>query len=103
MNKTQIKVCFYRAYLGWSIETCVSKLRIYRISSYLKKIKILCAKMSWVNKALRIKKWVPNFIQKIQKIFCRTYCQFPMTDNVKKKHIAKDAKARNGLLTDIFF
>jgi hypothetical protein len=35
INKTQIKVCFYRVYLGWSIETCVSKLYFYHISFYL--------------------------------------------------------------------
>ncbi len=44
---------FLRAYLGWSIETCVSKSSFYCISLYLF-IAILCAKMSRMNKALMI-------------------------------------------------
>jgi len=43
------------AYLGWSIETCVSKLSFYCISFY-RNIAILCAKTSRVNKALKSKK-----------------------------------------------
>ena len=49
----KIKVCFFRAYLGWSIETCVSKLSFYCISFY-RNIVILFAKTSRVNKALKM-------------------------------------------------
>ncbi len=51
LNKIQPKVCwdFLRAYLGWSIETYVSKLSNFKMSFYLF-IAILCAKMSSVYK-----------------------------------------------------
>jgi len=49
IKQTQIKVCFKTVYLGWSIETCVSKLSFYHIFFYLF-IAILCVKMYRVNK-----------------------------------------------------
>jgi len=50
-NAIQGMLEFLRAYLGWSIETCVSKLYLYCLSFYLF-IAILCAKISSVFKPL---------------------------------------------------
>jgi hypothetical protein len=50
-NLTQGMLGFLRAYLGWSIETNVSKLSNIKMSFYLF-IAILCAKMSSVYRPL---------------------------------------------------